>query len=139
MRSKSRTPGRRRGSMTAELFLMLPLLIGFVFMVVQFSMMIASQHMLKGAASEGARVAATGGTETEVKDAVKRYLGGGRLSCAEICVRLTDDQNRPIPAGEPVAVCVSIPTDQAAPNFLAILGYSPPHQTLSAQTVMRKE
>jgi hypothetical protein len=110
-----------------------------VLALVQFSMMIASQHMLAAASREGARVAAAGGSEEEVCKAVRRFLGEGRLSCAEVQAELTDSSGRPIPAGEPVTVTVSIATDQAAPNFLAILGFGPPEKTLCARTVMRKE
>ncbi len=133
----SRRSGRR-GMISVEFLLISPLLVGLLLAVVQLSLLLSSQQMLSAASREGARVAAVGGTEEEVKHAVLRFLGKGKLSQTKIETTLTDASGQPIPSGEAVSVTLHLPAHQAAPNFLGIIGFSF-KEPLVARTVMRKE
>ena len=138
-----RTSARRRGSLTVEMLLVLPIVLAFFLGMIEFSLILYSRQQLVGASREGCRVAALGGDQAEVERAVKRYLGTGRLGDA--WVRLTDGQGRPIPSarflppGEPVQVWVELPTAHAVPDLLRFLGYSIRDDELVARTVMRRE
>jgi len=134
---------RRRGSLTVEMTLLFPIVLLFFLGMIEFSMMLHARQQLLAASREGARVAALGGDIEEVRQAVRIYLGGGRLGDAD--VRLTALGSEPlqdarqIPSGEPVEVWVSIPAGYVVPDLLRIVGYSIRNEELVARTVMRKE
>lgn len=138
MRS-TRNPETRRASVSLELIFALPILIGLVLAVIQFSMLSAAQHELAQACREGCRMAALHYSEKEIRKGVRDYLGKGRLQCAEIQVEIEDRHGEPICSGRPVAVRMRIPKGQAVPNLLAFLGFGFGEEMLSAQSVMRKE
>jgi Flp pilus assembly protein TadG len=138
-RTTTRRHHRRRGSLTAELLFVLPILLVFLLGTVEYSMLFLAEQQLMVASREGARVAALGGTSTDVEQAARQVLGTGSLGQATVESVLTDDLGQPLPTGSPVAVTVSIPAAQAVPDLLAFAGLSIRNQTLAAQTVMRKE
>src|SRR5262245_19871310 len=108
----------RRGTIAAELVLLLPLLVGFLLGTIEFSVAFFSRQQLLLAAREGARVAARGGSDDEVRATVKRSLGGGAISEADVSItRTPEDPNQPN-AREHVQVCVSIGTTKVVPNLL---------------------
>jgi Flp pilus assembly protein TadG len=133
------TSRRRAGSMTVELLLALPVLLTFLFGMVEFSMLLLARQELLTASREGARVAALGGSEADVAQATRLFLGAGSLSQANVQMVLTDAKGAPLHSGSPVAVTVSIPASQAVPDLLAFIGLSIANETLAAQSVMRKE
>ncbi|MCS6975910.1 MAG: pilus assembly protein [Gemmatales bacterium] len=134
---------RRRGSVTVEMTLLFPVVLLLFLGMIEFSMMLHARQQLLAASREGARVAALGGDLDEVRQAVRLYLGNGRLGDAD--VRLTATSSEPvqdvreIPSGEPVEVWVSIPAGYVVPDLLRIVGYSIRNEELVARTVMRKE
>jgi Flp pilus assembly protein TadG len=130
---------QRRGSLAVELLIVLPVLLGILLGMVEFSMLLVSRQELLTASREGARVAAIGGSQADVEAAVRQFLGAGSLSQATITTVLADNQGQPLPSGSPVAVTVSIPATQAAPDLLVFIGFSLRGENLIAQTVMRKE
>jgi hypothetical protein len=136
---KEQGPARRRGSLTIELLLLLPILFAVLLAVVEFSQLIEADQRLSAASAQGARVAAQGGDAEEVAHAVRQVLGKGRLSQAKILARLTDRDGRPIPSGETVEVVVVIPAKKAVPDLLAFFGFSLGKRELVGQTAMRKE
>jgi Flp pilus assembly protein TadG len=142
-RNTIRRPGDarlpRRGSFAVEMLVLLPIFITLVLAVVEISLMLAVSHQLAAASREGARVAAQGGDEQEVDDAVQRSLGNGKLSQASIDAILTDNQGRPLHAGDPVVVEVSIPATDAIPDVLRFIGWTLQDETLRGRTIMRKE
>lgn len=146
MRTRRQPPVKqrgRRGSVTVEMTLLFPIVLLFFLGMIEFSMMLHARQQLLAASREGARVAALGGDTEEVRQAVRQYLGNGRLGDAE--VRLTAGSNEPVEdareirSGEPVEVWVSIPAGYVVPDLLRIVGYSIRNEELVARTVMRKE
>jgi len=122
-----------------ELLLALPVLLAVLLGVVEFSLMLVAQQQLVTASREGARVAAQGGAQADVVQAVDQFLGTGSLSNATVVAVLTDASGQPLPSGQPVSVTVSLPATQAVPDLLAFIGFSIAGNTLAAQAVMRKE
>jgi Flp pilus assembly protein TadG len=122
-----------------ELLFALPILLAVLLAVVEFSLILVARQQLVTASREGARVAAQGGTVADVVQAVQQFLGTGTLSGAAVSAVLTDDNGVPLPSGSPVAVTVSLPLTQVAPDLLRFVGFSINGQTLATQTVMRKE
>jgi hypothetical protein len=133
----------RRGSLTMELLLVLPVVVALLLGMIEFSMILFSRQQLLAASREGARVAALGGDKQDVKNAVRRYLGQGRLATTE--VRLTDAAGDAIasggavPPGEAVEVWLRLPTNYAVPDLLKFVGFSIKRDELVARTVMRRE
>jgi hypothetical protein len=121
------------------LLLLLPILLAMLVGVVEFGMMLAISEQLSQASREGCRVAAVGGDEEDVIEAVHRTLGEGRLDEAKIEVVMADEDGRPLHEGEPVMVRVSIAADRAIPDLLCFIGFSIKDETLAGRTVMRKE
>jgi Flp pilus assembly protein TadG len=133
-----RQDGRRRGSLTLELLLVLPILMTVVLAAFEFSMLVQARQQLLTASREGTRVAALGGAAADVQQAAQQSLGGP-LQNATIQLNITDASGNPLPSGQPVSVVVSVQASQAVPDLLAFIGYSIANETIAGQTVMRKE
>jgi Flp pilus assembly protein TadG len=131
--------GWRRATVAVELLLALPVLLAVLLGVVEFSLLLVARQELVTASREGARVAAQGGAQTDVIQAVQQFLGAGNLSSATITAVLTDGMGQPLASGQPVSVTVSLPATKAAPDLLKFIGFSIGGETLTAQTIMRKE
>jgi Flp pilus assembly protein TadG len=131
--------GWRRATVAVELLLALPVLLAVLLGVVEFSLLLVARQELVTASREGARVAAQGGAQTDVIQAVQQFLGAGNLSSATITAVLTDAMGQPLASGQPVSVTVSLPATKAAPDLLKFIGFSIGGETLTAQTIMRKE
>jgi Flp pilus assembly protein TadG len=138
-RNKCGPDRRRSGTAVLEMLIALPVLLAVLLAVVEFSMILVAQQQIVAASREGARVAAQGGAQSDVVQAVQQFLGKGRLSNATIATVLTDTSRQPLPSGSPVSVTVSLPTAQAVPDLLAFVGFSISNKNLVGQTVMRKE
>jgi hypothetical protein len=134
---------QRKGSLTFELLLVLPILLILMVGMIQMSLTLMCRQQLLGASREAARVAALGGNHKSVVLAAKQCLGDGRLGEAEIL--LTTGEGKPIRSaqevrsGESIQVWISIPAEQAVPNFLAFAGFQSKDELIVARTVMRKE
>jgi Flp pilus assembly protein TadG len=122
-----------------ELLFALPVLLGVLLAVVEFSLVLTAQQQLLAASREGARVASQGGAQTDVVQAAQLVLGSGTLSSASVDAVLTDAMGQPLASGQPVSVLVSIPATKAVPDLLAFIGFSIAGDTLAGQSVMRKE
>lgn len=133
----------RRGILAVELLLFLPILLILVLAMVQFSMTLHARQQLVAASREGCRIAALGGSLSEVEQTVRRTLGNGKLADADI--ELTDEKGTPILAGTPVftgdsvSVWLRLPTHHVVPDLLRFMGYSIKNDELVARTVMRRE
>ncbi|MCS6850439.1 MAG: pilus assembly protein [Gemmataceae bacterium] len=143
--SQAPRSGRRRsrrrwgGLLTFELLLVVPIWLALLGAALEFGTVLIVRQQLLAASRDGARVAALGGDLEDVRQAVRRALGPGRLPGAAIYVRMFDEQGRPLAPGETVEVWVRLPVAQAAPNFLSLIGASLPKGDLVARTAMRKE
>lgn len=136
--SASRRRAMRRGHLALELLLVLPLFLTLLFAMIQFSILLSSRQVLLAASQEGARVASQGGDATEVETAARRVLGNGSLGQAQVIPLLSDSSGNPVPAGDPVTVCVQIRAGQAAPNLLRFIGLNI-DEPIVACTTLRKE
>lgn len=107
----SRTSRRplRRGSMTVELIIIMPVMLVVVYLFVQMGLLMATTERLIAASQQGARTAARGGSEQDVRDAVRDVLGDLRFKKAEVVADLADaTTGRPRQTGEPVEVTVKL-------------------------------
>lgn len=131
---------RRRGAILATEFMVLaPILIGVLFLVMEMCMLLAAQQRVIAAAREGARAAATSGGQEAVAAAISRNLGPQLAPDAKVeMVHLIDSD----PSGvseRSVAVEVRVQASQAAPNYLAKVGFDLRRIELAAVSVQRKE
>jgi len=129
----------RRAGAAMELIFVLPIFLALLFGMIEFSMLLSARQQLTNAAREGARVAAMGGTDDEVRQAVSQFLGAGSLSNAEVSVAMTGLNDTQPQSGEPVQVEVTMPAASAVPDILRFVGFSVRNQRLAAKAVMRKE
>ena len=139
MPNNRRNRGRRAGTVAIELLFVLPLLLSLLFGMIEFSLFLAARQQVTTASREGARVAALGGTEAEVQQAVAQFLGAGNLGNATAQVTFIPQAGLPATSGDAVQVVVSLPVSQAVPDLLAFIGVSLQNQNIVASTVMRKE
>ncbi len=129
----------RRGSLTVELILVLPILMILLVAMVQFSVVLAARQQLLAASRDGARVGARGGNESEVTTAVKQALGSSSLTDAKIQCRIqADDSQNPGPGRECVHVTVQVPTQKVVPGFLSWMARWA-EDDLTVCTVMHRE
>jgi hypothetical protein len=134
---------RRRGSLTVELLLVFPILLGLLLAMIEFSMLLYSRQQLVAASREGARTAALGGDLRDVEQTVRYYLGEGRLADAQVSMIDMHGQSvsaaNAVPPGEPVEVWLRLRANHAVPDLLRIVGYSIKDDEIVARTVMRRE
>jgi hypothetical protein len=67
-----------------ELLLVLPIMLMFVFSMIEFSLVFAAREHMAAACRAGARVAAQGGSREEIHATIRELLGKGRLGDANI-------------------------------------------------------
>lgn len=125
----------RRGALAVELLLAMPILLAVIFATVQFSMLLSARQQVTCAAREGARVAALGGSPTDIATVVERFLG----PTADVQATLTHTDGTPVQPGEPLAVVVSQPVSAQVPNLLSIIGFSTEGKSISSRAVMIRE
>lgn len=133
------TKKRRRGSLSIELLLILPILMALLFGMCRFSLEFFARQRLHTACRNGARIAALGGDRLDVERAVRRSLGGGPMTETEVIAELEGDDGRPLSAGEPVVVQVRLATIRVVPDLLRFVGLSHRGETMLARVVMCKE
>jgi hypothetical protein len=163
---KRPTKRPRRATLIVELLLVLPIMLMFVFSMIEFSLIFASREHLATASRAGARVAAQGGTREEISATIHGILGRGRLGDARIeVVYFTEEfrvrdrdwdermdsemsseqleatkETSPFLADrERVAVFVRVPLTHVVPDALRWAGLSLRHHELTASTVMNVE
>jgi hypothetical protein len=126
-----------------EMILLFPIALAFFLAMVEFSLILHCRQQMLAASREGCRVAALGGDQAEVRFAVVRYLGDGRLGDADVALTDADGETiattQDIHSGEPVQVWVRVPTGYVVPDLLRFIGFSIRNDEIVARTVMRKE
>ena len=132
----ARNTQKRRGILAIELLFALPLVIGLLLAMIQFSLFLSARQQVTNATREGARVLALGGDADEVRLAVDRFLGP---QIADISATLTDGNGNPVAPGQPVEVMVRIPTKYLVPDMLGMIGFGWGDSKLISKTVMRRE
>lgn len=134
-----RNGSQRRGVLTLELMLVLPILLILVLGVVQLSLMLVANQALGAAASVGARAATLpGATNASVETAVAQAIAPWRFA-GEVDPVVVSPNPIFAPTGTPMSVTVSVDSIHAAPNLLKFIGLSIEGQKLQATYVARKE
>ncbi|MBM3268599.1 MAG: pilus assembly protein [Candidatus Sericytochromatia bacterium] len=130
MRLKPGTRAKRAGQALVETALVLPVLLGLIFGIFLFGRVYASYLVVASATRQGARLAAIGRGEAEVRAAVSETLAAaGLASGASVSIAGTDGA-----AGDPVTVDVVAFLDSPVP----VPGLPDP-VPLAGRSVMRRE
>ncbi len=125
---------RRRGVLSAELLLTLPILMVLLFGLLEFSLLFFARGDVVDASRAGARAARIfGATSESVEDEVRSALGGRLAAHARVTAELGET------SGDPVRVTVEVPMAVASPDLLWLIGYSLRGRDLYCQTRMVKE
>lgn len=121
-----------RGQALVEFALAVPVLLLLAFGIMEFSLVIHQYMVVGGAAREGARSAALGGSDSAVTDAVKNSATG--LDGAKITVMVVPTPERI--QGEAVSVTVTYPATTVTPLIGA---FFPDGYLIKGAAVMRVE
>ena len=136
MQTSQLKSARRPGILALELLLVLPILLGILLAMIEFSMILSARQQVTIAAREGVRVAALGGSENDVKNVLSRVLGSRNW---QFRVTMTDEGGNPLLPGEPMELVISVPTGDVVPDLLKFIGFSVKDTRLGARAVMLKE
>lgn len=134
-RRASRTGSRRRrGLLSIELVLTLPILLFLLLGLFEFSLLFYARSSVVEASRAGARAATLSGMDQEqVEREVRRILPPALRDECQV------DYQPGKRSGERVIVGVRVPMLAAAPDLLWVIGYSLEHQDLYAETSMIRE
>jgi Flp pilus assembly protein TadG len=127
---------QRRGAvLTLEMLLIVPIVLALCLAVVELSMLWAGNQRLALASRAACRVATLpGSTDDEVRKAVLQALDGHRLNTV-----VQVEIKRGAVAGDPVGVRLVAPMQAAAPDLLALVGFTLADRQFSVVSVMRQE
>lgn len=131
---RTQSARKRRGSISMELVLTLPLLMTLLLGIFEFSLLLLARGDVVQASRAGARMATLNGvTENDVQAEVQRTLGTRFGSDIQVETQLAEK------SGEEILVTVRVPMGAAAPNLLWPIGYNLQGRELLAETRMVKE
>jgi len=149
---------QRQGTATVEFALVLPLLLGLLFGIIEFGLLFKDQLSIQQAAREGARVAAVGKVRTEVNnritasvatlvtasltyDVMYRTYSGGAWSSYTTLGTTADGTANDAPVGAQIRVRTHYVHAFATGSLFARLIGRPgaTNMTLHAEMVMRRE
>jgi Flp pilus assembly protein TadG len=135
---RRRPPERktRRGVATVELLLILPVFLALALGLVGMADLLVTEQLLAEASGRAARAAALGGSEEQVKDAVRSVLGPDRAERATIRVGPASGGPGPVPPGGLIEVRVEIEAQYATTTNLAPIRSD---ELLLGRTVMQRE
>jgi Flp pilus assembly protein TadG len=147
IRPRHRTALARRGVLTVELMLTLPILLLVVLATIEFGILLVSTQAVNAAAAVGAREATLpSATPESVAAAVEKALHGWKFlsSLDPIKIEVNGEPEATIPladatTGDSVAVTVCVNSAAAAPNLLKFIGLTLDGQKTCSTIVMRKE
>ena len=125
---------RRRGLLSMELVLTLPILGVLLLGLFEFSMLFfARGDVVDPSPGRAKHSTLQGATLADVENAVLNSLGGRLQESATVEAQLGEH------SGDPVAVSVSVPMSAASPDLLWIVGFSLQGENLYCETRMTKE
>jgi Flp pilus assembly protein TadG len=128
------TRSRRRGVLSMELLLTLPILTVFLFGLLEFSLLFFARADVVEASRAGARAARLyGATAESVEEEVRFSLGGRFAPHVRVQAQLGDK------TGDDVLVAVEVPMAAASPDLLWLIGYSLQGRDLYCETRMTRE
>ena len=133
---RHRFPTWQRGTTLIEFAFMLPFLLVLTFLVVDFSRAFLVKNMLVQSAREGARVAAVGFSQSDVRIRAKSVASSAGMDSSKVMVTPTTLGTAP---DEQARVTVSYPFNWIYPGLLRFLGVPSGSVTLTASCTMRLE
>lgn len=129
-----RNPKRKKGFVSLEVILVLPILMILLLGLLEFSLLFSARGQVIDAARAGARVATLHGIdEYFVEDEVYKNLGPYLSEYAKIETEIGEY------SGEEVHVTVRVPMGAATPDLLWPVGYSVRGQEIIGEVRMLKE
>ncbi len=136
LKSTAQKNARKGFIQTFELLLLLPIVVLLLLAFVEYLYLAYAETLVSLAAREGARTAAMGGNEGDVKGAVLAVLGPNWMASIESEVDLLYPNGDPSVTGDPVQVTVNLLASTVAPNFLAPLGFDLNSVKVTSKTTM---
>lgn len=125
---------RRRGSLTMELILVLPILGVLLLGLFEYSLLFFARAEVVDASRAGARIASLPGASLEdVETQVLNSLSPRLRQTAEVGIEAGSY------TGDPVTVGVKVPMSSAAPDMLWPIGFGLSGKNLVSETRMVKE
>ena len=125
---------KRRGVLSMELVLTLPILFMLLLALFQFMMLFYSRSLIVEASRVGARKASlSGATEADVEAEVRRVLVPRLQQGMQIQVDFGEW------SGDVVTVSVAVPMTSASPDMLWPIGFGLAGQNLFSETRMVRE
>jgi hypothetical protein len=138
--SKPSRKTRRRGALTIELVMVLPVVLLVLLAIVEISLLLVAGQAVSAAAGVGAREATMpGATRATVEQAVAHSLQPWKFGPRIDEVRIDPPFVSLVAPGKPVTVTVSVDAAAAAPDLLKYIGISLSGHKLSTTYVARKE
>ncbi len=124
----------RRGILTMELVMTLPILGIVLFALFEFSLLLFARGSVVEASRAGARMASLPGADLEsVEWEVRKVLNPRLQGDLDVQVDMGGG------TGDVVSVIVTVPAGEASPDLLWPIGYSLRGRTLVAETRMIRE
>lgn len=131
---RSSKPAARRGILTIELILTLPILIMLLLAMLEFTLLFLARGEVAEASRLGARRAMLANvSEEDVQHEVERVLPARLRQGAQVRIELGDR------SGDVVAVGVSVPMHAASPDLMWPIGFSVKNRDMYCETRMVKE
>ena len=129
-----RTAHKRKGVLSMELVLTLPILLVMLLGLLEFTLLFYSRSLVVEASRAGARLGTLNGVElTDVEQEVRRVLPPSFQAGVGISAELGQQ------SGDLVRVAVSVPMNAASPDLLWPIGLSLKNQDLYSETRMVRE
>ncbi len=132
--NQTNTNRKRRGVLSMELVLTLPILMIVLFALFEMSLLFYARGIVAEASRAGAQKAALAGVnQDDVEDEVRRVLGSGLTRGTRVKVELAEY------SGDPVAVTIKVPMLAASPDLLWPIGFRLAGRDLISETRMVRE
>ena len=126
----------RRGVISFELLLFIPLVMAMLLGMAGVADLIISEQLIGEASGRAARTAALGGTEEQINESIQAVLGADRAGHAKIYIGAANGEPGPVPPGGLIEVRIEIESRHATSTGLAPVSGDEP---LIGRTVMQRE
>jgi Flp pilus assembly protein TadG len=130
---------QRRGSLSIETLLLIPLGLALILGVVEFGLLLTTQHLLDSASAQAVRIAARHGSDDDLRRAVHAVLGEHRFTKANVFVTSANKDGTPLRTGDLVEVRVEVLARDVVPNLLVFIGFGLGDKMLTGRAILRME
>lgn len=138
-RGRRHLRGRKGAILSAELLLVLPIVMALCLGMAELSMLLMAMQRVEAASSAACRVATLPASDpVALEQAVREAAARALLKAKLVQAYQLEFAPGQFP-GDPVTVEVRVPMKAAAPDLLRIFGFSLKGQELVSRTVMRKQ